>query len=83
MKLYNQRQGIRLHSHDVKYGDGSGQQVLLHQTHAALVVLKNNCARFQFFLKITVYASPKLGIHKTFYNSEESYEYFPGLHNLH
>lgn len=26
VKLYNQRQGIRLHSHDVKYGSGSGQQ---------------------------------------------------------
>ena len=26
LKLYNQRQGARLHSHDVKYGSGSGQQ---------------------------------------------------------
>ena len=83
MKLYNQRQGIRLHSHDVKYGDGSGQQVLLHQAHTTLVVRKNNCARFQFFLRITVYASTKLNIHKTFCKSEESYEYFPSLHNLH
>ena len=27
MKLKNPRQNIRLHSHDVKYGSGSGQQV--------------------------------------------------------
>lgn len=26
LKLYNIRNGIRLHSHDVKYGSGSGQQ---------------------------------------------------------
>jgi len=26
VKLFNQRQGARLHSHDVKYGSGSGQQ---------------------------------------------------------
>lgn len=26
VKLFNNRQGIRLHSHDVKYGSGSGQQ---------------------------------------------------------
>ena len=27
LKLKNPRQDIRLHSHDVKYGSGSGQQV--------------------------------------------------------
>ena len=27
LKLKNPRQNIRLHSHDVKYGSGSGQQV--------------------------------------------------------
>jgi hypothetical protein len=26
-KLVNQQSGDRLHSHDVKYGSGSGQQV--------------------------------------------------------
>ena len=26
IKLYNERQDVRLHSHDVKYGTGSGQQ---------------------------------------------------------
>ena len=30
MKLFNNRQGVRLHSHDVKYGSGSGQQVYLY-----------------------------------------------------
>ena len=28
LKLQNTRNGVRLHSHDVKYGSGSGQQVL-------------------------------------------------------
>ena len=83
MKLYNQRQGIRLHSHDVKYGDGSGQQVLLHQNYTTLVVFKNNCARFQFFKSLAVFASPKLNIHKRFYNGKESYECFSSSHNLH
>lgn len=32
LKLYNQRQGIRLHSHDVKYGSGSGQQSVTGST---------------------------------------------------
>ncbi len=27
LKLINGRLGVRLHSHDVKYGSGSGQQV--------------------------------------------------------
>ena len=27
MKLVNTRSNVRLHSHDVKYGSGSGQQV--------------------------------------------------------
>ena len=27
LKLRNIRQNVRLHSHDVKYGSGSGQQV--------------------------------------------------------
>ena len=27
LKLFNNRQAVRLHSHDVKYGSGSGQQV--------------------------------------------------------
>lgn len=29
-KLVNQQSGDRLHSHDVKYGSGSGQQVNIH-----------------------------------------------------
>ena len=29
IKLINARLGVRLHSHDVKYGSGSGQQVIM------------------------------------------------------
>jgi len=32
VKLVNQRQGVRLHSHDVKYGSGSGQQSVTGST---------------------------------------------------
>jgi len=32
LKLYNSRQGVRLHSHDIKYGSGSGQQSVTGST---------------------------------------------------
>lgn len=39
LKLKNNYHGVRLHSHDVKYGSGSGQQVcyLTHEMHDMLI----------------------------------------------
>ena len=38
-KLVNQQSGDRLHSHDVKYGSGSGQQVLFVEGVLSFVYL--------------------------------------------
>ena len=44
LKLKNPRQNIRLHSHDVKYGSGSGQQVKIFS-----FILKNLFASYLSF----------------------------------
>ena len=33
LKLVNIESNVRLHSHDVKYGSGSGQQVCTHEEY--------------------------------------------------
>ena len=39
LKLWNTANGVRLHSHDVKYGSGSGQQVrALRSIHTYLLL---------------------------------------------
>uniref|UniRef100_A0A0N5ADF9 MIR domain-containing protein n=1 Tax=Syphacia muris TaxID=451379 RepID=A0A0N5ADF9_9BILA len=53
IKLMNLKEGVRLHSHDVKYGSGSGQQSVTGMTEAddvnshwqILAPLKKHCRR--------------------------------------
>ena len=53
LKLVNVWKNVRLHSHDVKYGSGSGQQVnvMLHE-HTVDTYAVNRCVPDDFYIKI-------------------------------